>query len=65
MTAAEERALRELVCQAWSLRETPYLADACAAIVDWFERRPLMDLERRQRREAELLALLREGRAAA
>jgi hypothetical protein len=37
----EERHLRALVDQAFELRDTPYLTDACAAIRDWHERREL------------------------
>lgn len=43
---AEERELRALVDQAFELRGTPYLRDAVAAIVDWFERRYLRGYER-------------------
>jgi hypothetical protein len=48
VTAREEQELRALVYQAFELRETPYLADACTAIVDWFGRLPLTRSEREQ-----------------
>jgi hypothetical protein len=60
VTAAEERELRALVCQAFEMRQTPYLVDAAGAIVTWWERRPLLELERRQQRQADLIQLLRE-----
>jgi hypothetical protein len=37
-TKVEEAQLRRLVNQAFDLRETGYLTDACEAIVDWQER---------------------------
>lgn len=43
----EEARLRRLVYQAFDLRETPYLRDACEAIVDWQERTFPDRLERR------------------
>jgi hypothetical protein len=70
VTAAEERELRALVYQAFELRESGYLVDAVADIIEWFERRPLAELEQRQERQARLVRLLREtdpdrlGRAA-
>jgi hypothetical protein len=36
---ADDRELRALVDQAFELRETPYLVDAVAAIVEWHEHR--------------------------
>jgi hypothetical protein len=63
MTAREEQELRALVCQAFELRETPFLVDACAAIADWIERRPLARLEHEQDSHARLLRLLRETAA--
>jgi hypothetical protein len=62
--AAEERELRALVDQAWELRGTPYLRDACEAIVDWHERRHLRRLEAEQERTAALRRLLRGGHRA-
>jgi len=53
VTPAERQELYALVCQAFELRERPYLRDAVAAIVAWHERRPLAAVERRQTREAE------------
>jgi hypothetical protein len=61
MTAREERELRRLVCQAWEFRETPFLVDACTAIIEWFERRPLLHFEHEQDRAAKLVRLLREA----
>jgi hypothetical protein len=52
--------LSALVSQAWELRETPYLIDACKAIEDWYFRLPLSELERRQERNAWLIRILRE-----
>jgi hypothetical protein len=46
VTVREENELRVLVYQALELRETPYLVDACSAIVEWFERLPLTRFER-------------------
>jgi hypothetical protein len=43
----EAAQLRRLVNQAFDLRETPYLRDACAAIVAWHERTLPDRLERR------------------
>lgn len=60
MTPAEERELQALVYQAFEMRDTPYLLDAVGAIVTWHERRPLLELERRQQRHADLVRLLRE-----
>ena len=51
-----ERRLHALVSQAWELRGTPYLVDACSAVEDEWHRRHLTRLER----NAELIALLRE-----
>jgi hypothetical protein len=53
----EERELRALTDQAWELRETPYLRDACEAILDFWDRRWL----RRHERRLEDLALHRSG----
>ena len=63
VTAAEERDLRALVCEAFEMRDTPYLLDAVEAIVAWHERRPLLRLERGQQRHADLVRLLRETTA--
>jgi hypothetical protein len=49
---SEGEQLRALVLQAWELRETPYAVDACRAIVDWNQRRPLARLERDQEDQA-------------
>jgi hypothetical protein len=46
------------------LRGTPYLRDACEAIVDWHERRHLRRLEAEQERTAALRRLLRGGHRA-
>jgi len=47
LTAAEDAQLCRLVYQGFDLRETPYLRDACEAIVDWHERTLPDRLERR------------------
>jgi hypothetical protein len=49
-----------LIVQAFDLRDTPYLVDACAAIAEQFERLALLRLERRQTRNAWIVRLLRE-----
>jgi hypothetical protein len=62
VTAREENELRALVVQAFDHRESAYFVDACAAIVEWFERRPLLRLERQQEAAARverILGLLR------
>jgi hypothetical protein len=46
-SAVEKAHLRRLVYQAFDLRETAYLRDACEAIVDWLERTLPDRLERR------------------
>ena len=51
-----ERRLHALVSQAWELRGTPYLVDACSAVEDEWRRRHLTRLER----NAELIALMRK-----
>jgi hypothetical protein len=48
-----------LTDQAWELRQTPYLRDACEAIIEWHERRHLRRLEREQERAAALARLMR------
>jgi hypothetical protein len=50
VTVREETELRALVIQAFELRETPYLVDACDAITGWFTRLPLTLFEREQER---------------
>jgi hypothetical protein len=52
MTTREEQELRALVYQAFELRATPYLVDACQAVTDWFTRLPLTRFEREQEHEA-------------
>jgi hypothetical protein len=49
-TAVEEAQLRRLVYQAFDLRGTPYLIDACEAVIDWSERTLPDRLERHARR---------------
>ena len=56
LQGGEERRLHALVSQAWELRGTPYLVDACSAVEDEWHRRHLTRLER----NAALIALLRE-----
>ena len=58
MSPGEEGVLKGMVGQAWELRDGPYLRDACQAIVDWHQRRPLARLERRQAETASLHRLL-------
>ena len=55
-----EYALRPLVDQAMDLRSGPYFSVAIAAIVDAFDRRHLVEHERRQARTAALVQVLRE-----
>jgi hypothetical protein len=38
--------LRVLCYQAFEVRHSGYLRDACAAVVDWYERLPVTRLER-------------------
>jgi hypothetical protein len=59
VTVAEESELRALTDQAWELRQTPYLRDACEAIIEWHGRRHLRRLEREQERAAALARLMR------
>jgi len=51
--------LQPLVIQAWELRGTGYLVDACAAIVDAYQREPLTRLEAELERQAQLVRVLR------
>jgi hypothetical protein len=51
------------VAQAWELRDSPYIADAVAAIVDAYDRAPLTWFEwceQRRARNLRLIRLLRE-----
>jgi hypothetical protein len=48
VTPAEELELRDLADQAFDLRGTGYLIDACQAIIDWHERRPVRAYWREQ-----------------
>jgi hypothetical protein len=57
VTSRETAELRGLVLQAFGLRRSAYLVDACRAIVDWHERRPLATLENDQAFEAARSAL--------
>jgi hypothetical protein len=63
MTAPEQRELDALVTQAIEHKGSPYLLDACNAIVAWYERRQLNELEHRQERSSRLVRLLRETSA--
>lgn len=56
----EERELAALVGQAFELKGSPYLLDACAAIAEWHDRRHIRRFERRQRERAVLVQLLHE-----
>jgi hypothetical protein len=60
VTPREQRELDALIVQAVEHKGSPYLVDACGAIVAWFERRGLTELERQQERQARLLRVLRE-----
>ncbi len=60
MTRREQRELYLLVGQAFELKGSPYLVDACEAIVAWNARRGLARLERAQGEIARLKRLLRE-----
>ena len=62
MTRDEELELHGLVVQAWELRDGPYLLDAVGALVEWYERRGLRWLIRRQERQSALVRLMRESR---
>ena len=62
MTRDEELELHGLVVQAWELRDGPYLLDAVGALVEWYERRGLRWLIRRQERQSALVRLMRETR---
>jgi hypothetical protein len=61
-TPVEANALYLLVGQAWELKESgsPYFIDACRAIIDWHERRPLARLESKEEDIGRLVQLLRE-----
>jgi hypothetical protein len=60
VTAREQRELDALIVQAIEHKGSPYLLDCCGAIVAWFERRELTELEHQQDRQARLVRLLRE-----
>jgi hypothetical protein len=55
----EELELQGLAGQAFELKDSPYLRDACEAILDWHDRRHVRRLEREQERAAALVRLLR------
>jgi hypothetical protein len=63
VASREELELRRLVDQAWELRGTPYLTDACAAIVEWRERRLLRLEEWRDQLAAETHRVWRATKA--
>jgi len=52
--------LRALVDEAFDLRDTPYMGDACEHIIEWRARTNLRQLERRRDRVWAALRLLRE-----
>jgi hypothetical protein len=56
----EELELRALCGLAWERRETAAIREASNAIADWYERRHIRALERRQRSHAAVLQVLRE-----
>jgi hypothetical protein len=60
MPPDDQRMLRALIDQAWELRGTPYMVDACQAINDWHERRHLRAFERGQELQGEFLRWLQE-----
>jgi len=62
MTRDEEVELHGLFEQVWQLRGTGYLVDAVGALVEWYERRGLRRIVRRQERQAALVRLMRETR---
>lgn len=51
--------LLALVCQAWELRDGPYLYDACDAITEHWLRMPLTLLEERQEQQGRVKRVLR------
>jgi hypothetical protein len=62
MMSAEQRfeeQLRALVCQAFDLRDGPYLHDAVEAIVEAWHRRPLTVLELQQEQQGRVRRILR------
>lgn len=60
MTGWEEVQLLRLVDQAWSLRGTGYLMDACEAVGEWAARRQVARLEHSEQTVGDLKRLLRE-----
>ena len=67
VTGSERREaleLHALIDQAFDLRETGYLVDACQAILDWWERRFERALAHRQARGAAILRAVRDSRRA-
>lgn len=70
LTPHEEGELRRLVEEAWELRGTGYILDACVAIEDWWKTRWLRQIVRLEAERAcisrELEAIReQEGRRAA
>jgi hypothetical protein len=57
---SEQREFYARFLEIWELRDSPYLANAAEAFVDWWEWRHLRALERQQARMARLVRLLRE-----
>lgn len=58
LDAEDELELRRLCGQAFELKGTPYLRDACEAIIEWHDRRHVRVLERRERQRADALRVL-------
>ncbi len=54
-----DQQLHALVCQAFELRDGPYLHDAVEAIVECWHRRPLTLLEERLEQEGRVRRVLR------
>jgi len=60
LTQDEELELRALCGLAWERRGKPDFREHVDAITDWFDRRHIRALERRQRSHAAVLQVLRE-----
>jgi len=60
LTQYEELELRALCGLAWERRGEPDFREHVDAITDWFDRRHIRALERRQRSHAAVLQVLRE-----
>lgn len=56
---SEWQQLEDLLWQAWLLRDSPYLRDACEAVVDWYELWEAREAVRREEREWTAVRLAR------